>query len=117
MESIIAKLIWCLGGVSWYVIRYPFARRARRVPSVQRPHRSLELVLLAISASGMIIVPLIYVITDFPGVAAYTAHPIQVWIGGAAVLAALAMFRHTHKRLGTNWSVSLDIRDRHGLVA
>src|SRR5207244_2304354 len=54
---------------------------------------------------------------DFPRLAAYTAHPIQVWIGGAAVLAALAMFRHTHKRLGTNWSVSLDIRDRHGLVA
>ena len=34
----------------------------------------------------------------------------------AVALAALAMFRLTHKALGRNWSVSLDVRERHTLV-
>ena len=33
-----------------------------------------------------------------------------------AALAALIMFRLTHKALGRNWSVSLDVRERHTLV-
>ena len=51
-----------------------------------------------------------------PRFADYPFRPGLAWLGTAAALAALAMFRLTHKALGRNWSVSLDVRERHTLV-
>src|SRR5262249_16792839 len=46
----------------------------------------------------------------------YAFHPWQAWLGVAVFAAALWLFYRTHKDLGGNWSVTLEVRDPHPLV-
>ena len=116
MTPFIAKIVWALGCVGWFVIRYPHARRARKTPVVHRGNRTRELVLMAISASGLGLVPAIYVVTGAPRFASYAFQPWLAWLGVAVLGAALYLFHRTHHDLGRAWSVTLEIRDRHALV-
>lgn len=111
-----AKLIWCVGVIGWFAIRYPHDRRSRRTPKKLGSARARELALLTISASGMLIVPAIYVLTGWPQFAEYQFRPILAWLGAAVFALSLWLFYRTHKDLGRNWSVTLEIRDRHALV-
>lgn len=116
MTPALAKAVWVVVVVLWYAIRYPFERKARKAP-VARTRRDIrEKVLLGISLTGLGVVPALYVATGFPRFADYPFRPGLAWLGVVFALAALAMFRLTHKALGRNWSVSLDVRERHTLV-
>jgi protein-S-isoprenylcysteine O-methyltransferase Ste14 len=112
----IAKAAFVLLAIGWYLIRVPYARKSRRTPVARSARGGREIVLLLISLSGLGIVPLVYIATGFPGFAAYPFSPIQAAIGIAAAIAALVMFRLTHKALGRNWSVTLEVRENHKLV-
>ena len=116
MTPFVAKLIWLLGVVSWFVIRYPYARRSRRTPKLRRSDRGREIALMAISATGLGIVPAIYVLTNAPHFANYSFRTWQGWLGSALFAASLWLFHRTHKELGRNWSVTLDVRENHTLV-
>jgi protein-S-isoprenylcysteine O-methyltransferase Ste14 len=116
MTPLVAKVIWVLGVVCWFIIRYPHQRRARRTLRLRSSDRSRELVLMAISAAGLGIVPFVYVLSDAPRFANYPFRPWQAWLGAAVFAAALWLFRRTHKDLGRNWSVTLEVRDQHALV-
>jgi protein-S-isoprenylcysteine O-methyltransferase Ste14 len=111
-----AKLLWCLGVIGWFAIRYPHERRTRRAPKKLRGDRARDLALLTISATGMLVVPGIYVLTGWPRLADYQFRPTLAWLGGAVFASALWLFYRTHKDLGRNWSVTLEIRDQHALV-
>ncbi len=102
--------------IGWYLIRYRYARRARGEKFVRSARGPREFVLLLISLSGLGILPLAFVATGFPHFASYTFHPIQGWLGLLFAVGALLMFHLTHKALGRNWSVSLDLREGHRLV-
>ena len=116
MTPFIAKLVWWAGIVGWYVIRYPHARRSRRTAIASRPERVREGILLAISFTGLFIIPVIYVTTGAPQVADYPFHPLLAWLGTAVFAAALVGFYRTHRDLGRFWSVTLEIRQTHRLV-
>jgi protein-S-isoprenylcysteine O-methyltransferase Ste14 len=116
MTPLAGKVIWALGVVGWFVIRYPHDRRSRHTPKLRRSHRTREIVLMAISAGGLLVLPLLYVFTDQPRFASYPFHAWQACLGGAIFAAALWLFRRTHKDLGRNWSVTLEVRERHTLV-
>ncbi len=116
MTLIVAKAIWIVGVVGWCIIRYPHGRRARRTPKVRRSDRGREIVLMAISATGLGVLPSIYVIASAPAFANYALRPWQPWLGAAVFAAALWLFHRTHKDLGRNWSVTLEVRDQHTLV-
>jgi protein-S-isoprenylcysteine O-methyltransferase Ste14 len=111
-----AKLIWALGLVGWYAIRYPHDRRSRKTPRVVRSDRVRDLARLTISFTGMCLLPAIYVVTGEPKLADYPFQPILAWLGAAVFAASLWLFHRTHKDLGRNWSVTLELRDRHSLV-
>ncbi len=111
-----AKLVWCLGVIGWFTIRYPHDRRSRRTPKSLRSDRARELVLLIISATGMLVAPVIYVLTGWPQAADYQFRPSLAWLGTVVFASSLWLFYRTHKDLGRNWSVTLEIRDRHALV-
>jgi protein-S-isoprenylcysteine O-methyltransferase Ste14 len=57
-----------------------------------------------------------YVATGFPRFADYPFRPIQAWLGVLLAGSALAMFHLTHRALGRNWSLSLEVREGHRLV-
>ncbi|MGB8609253.1 protein-S-isoprenylcysteine O-methyltransferase [Bradyrhizobium sp.] len=116
MTASVAKLTFVLLAVGWYAIRFEHARRSRRV-AVRRDSRdSRENALLLISLSGLGILPLLYVATAFPRFADYTFRPAQAWIGVLFAVAALLLFQMTHRALGRNWSVTLQLRQDHKLI-
>ena len=116
MTPFIAKLIWWAGVVGWYVIRIPHERRSRRTPIALASERIRDRVLLAISFTGLFVVPAIYVATGAPRFADYAFHPALAWIGTAVFVLSLALFYRTHRDLGRYWSVTLEIRRTHELV-
>lgn len=116
MTPAVSSAVFVLLAVGWYVIRFPHARRARRTPVARSARGPREIVLLLVSLSGLGTLPLLYVATGFPRAADYAFRPAQAWLGVAVAVAALVMFRLTHRALGRNWSVSLDVRESHKLV-
>ncbi|WP_407941311.1 protein-S-isoprenylcysteine O-methyltransferase [Mesorhizobium xinjiangense] len=113
----IGKILWVLGVVGWYVIRYPFERRARRVRVVSGRRTAADSLGLIAALVGMAVLPGIYVATGFPRQADYPPSGWIVALGAIAFAAALAVFRISHKQLGRNWSITLEIREKHMLVA
>ncbi|MGO7584375.1 protein-S-isoprenylcysteine O-methyltransferase [Rhizobium ruizarguesonis] len=114
--AVVGDVVWVLGIVAWYIIRYPFERRAKRVPVVSKRRTGSEAVGLAAALAGLAIVPGFYVATGIPEAADYTAHLWAVVIGTILFCAAMWVFRRTHKQLGRNWSITLEIRQQHELI-
>jgi protein-S-isoprenylcysteine O-methyltransferase Ste14 len=112
----VGEIVWVFGIIAWYVIRFPFERRAKRVRVVSDRRSQSETVGLAAALLGLAILPTFYVITGIPKAADYPAHPWAVAVGTIMFVAAMWVFRRTHKELGRNWSVTLEIRDQHELV-
>ena len=116
MTLMLAKIVWALGCVGWYAIRYPHQRRSRRTPVVERRDRTRDMVLMAISFTGLFAVPFIYALVGQPKFASYPFHPPQAWLGVLVLAAAMALFYRTHRDLGRAWSVTLEIREQHRMV-
>lgn len=114
--ALIAKILWVAGIVGWYVIRYPFQRRAARLGVARSTGGTRDRTLLVIAAIGQFLIPAVYLATGWPAFADYPIGPFQVIVGLAVMVAALVMFRVTHKQLGRNWSVTLATRQDHKLV-
>ena len=111
-----AAIVWFAGLVGWYIIRHPFARRARKI-EVQKSFYDLrELLLLAVASLGLFVIPAVYVLTGFPKSLDRPFIPAIAWFGPVAQCAALWLFRRSHVDLGRNWSISLQVRDHHALV-
>jgi protein-S-isoprenylcysteine O-methyltransferase Ste14 len=117
MTPTLAKVALGLLWVGWYMIRYPYARRSRRFAVVHSARGLHDTVLLLISLTGLGIIPFTYMVAGFPHFAAYTFHPLQAWLGVMTVPAALTVFYLTHRALGRNWSISLELREGHALIA
>jgi protein-S-isoprenylcysteine O-methyltransferase Ste14 len=111
-----SKIIWAIGVVGWFVIRLPHDRRSRRTAKVRRASGLREKLLLSASTTGLGILPALYVFGHAFRFADYSLHPAQVVTGGLIFAVALWMFYRTHKDLGRNWSVTLEVRDQHRLV-
>lgn len=116
MTPFIAELIWAFGCVAYYIIRHPHQRRSRKTPVANRRDRMREQTLMAISYSGLFVIPLIYVLTDLFKFADYAFYPIQAWTGTLVLAAGMALLHRTHRDLGRAWSITLEVRDQHTLV-
>lgn len=116
MTLLVAKIVWALGCVGWFVIRLPHARRSRKTPVVHRGERRRELALMSISFTGLFLVPLVYVLSGQPRPMSYPFQPALAWLGALTFAASLTLFHRTHRDLGRAWSVTLEIRDHHALV-
>ena len=110
------KMVWAIGVVGWFVIRYPHARRSKRTTILRRSDRLRERILLSISLTGLGILPAVYVFVGFHGVADYSFQPWAAWLGTAVFACSLWLFDRTHKDLGRNWSVTLEVREQHRLI-
>lgn len=116
MTLFAAKLIWCVGFASFYVIRYPHERRAVRTAKARRATSMTDHVALGLAYLGQGILPAIYVFTDQPAFANYSFQPALAWAGAALFALALYLFHRAHRDLGRNWSISLNVRESHTLV-
>jgi protein-S-isoprenylcysteine O-methyltransferase Ste14 len=116
MTPAFSKGVFVILMIGWYLIRYEYARRSRRERIVSSARGPRETALLLISLTGLGLVPLVYIATAIPHFAAYSFHPSLAWLGLSFAIAALGIFHLTHRALGRNWSISLDVRENHELV-
>lgn len=116
MTATLSKVIWLAFGIAWAILRQQPGRRARKTPVRYSARGGREFALLGASLSGLGIVPVIYIATHFPRFADYPFIPALSYLGVATDVVCLWLFYRTHRDLGQNWSVSLDLRERHTLV-
>ena len=117
MMTLIGKIAWVIGIVAWYILRVPFERKAKRVRVVGDSRSGTERLGLAAATAGLGAVPGLYVATGFPAWADYPARTWAVILGAIVYAGALWLFWRSHKDLGRNWSITLQIRDQHQLVS
>jgi protein-S-isoprenylcysteine O-methyltransferase Ste14 len=116
MTIVAAKLIWLFGVVAWFVMRQVLVRGSHRIKMRDKRIGWLEGVLLLASLLGLFVVPMIYAASGKPAFADHTLNPALAWLGVLTFAAALWLFYRTHKDLGTNWSITLVVREQHSLV-
>jgi len=116
ITSTVCQIVWFAGLVGWYVIRYPFERRAKKVGVNKSFFGRRESGLLALAFLGLWLVPLLYALTGFPAPLDRPFIPAIAVLGILVLCGALLLFYRSHADLGKNWSISLQIRDEHRLV-
>lgn len=110
------KAVFLSGFVVGSVIRGLYTWRNR--PS-QRPDdrkAALDKLLLMLASVGLVVAPLLYVLTPWLDFADYHLPIWAGWTGAAVFAAALWLLWRSHADLGRNWSPSLQIREGHLLV-
>jgi len=116
VTATISKIIWLAFCIVWVILRLRPGQRSRKTPVRYSARGLLEFVLLGVSFTGLGLVPGVYLAVHFPRFADYPVTPALSYLGIAVDLACLWLFHRTHSDLGHNWSVSLDLRERHTLV-
>lgn len=111
-----AAMIWALGLVAWFAIRLPYQRRARRIRVVAARSGQTERLALLAALVGLLFIPAIYLASGFPAFADYRFRPFVGWCGLIVEILFLALFLASHRQLGANWSVTLEIRRDHRLI-
>jgi protein-S-isoprenylcysteine O-methyltransferase Ste14 len=115
MSPWIAKVVIVAANVVMIVIRAPHGQRSRGVKIVKDRKGKREVVLLALAMLGFF-VPLIWVVSPVFSFAEYPLYSGPLLAGVVCFVIGLWLFYRSHKDLGTNWSVTLQVRDQHTMV-
>jgi protein-S-isoprenylcysteine O-methyltransferase Ste14 len=116
VSATIAAIIWAIGMVVWFFIRRPHQRRARK-QAVANHRRSFgERMALNIAVVGVVGIPLVHLLTPLLRFADYPFQPWAGWVGTLMLIAFLWLFYESHRILGKNWSITLEIREEHKLI-
>jgi protein-S-isoprenylcysteine O-methyltransferase Ste14 len=116
ITSTVCEITWFAGLVAWYIIRYPFQRRSKKVSVTKSLFGWRESGVLALAFVGLWVIPFIYALTGLPSSLDRHLIPAVAVLGVTILCGALLLFFRSHADLGRNWSISLQIRDEHRLV-
>lgn len=115
MNPWIAKGVVVAATVAMVAIRAPHGSRSRAVPVARSARGSLEAALLTLVWFGFF-VPLVWIATPWFGAAEFALAPERLAAGVVAYALGLWIFHRSHADLGTNWSITLEVREGHRLV-
>jgi protein-S-isoprenylcysteine O-methyltransferase Ste14 len=115
MNPWMAKAVVLAATAVMMAIRAPHGRRSRRVKIAKSGQTSLETGLLVLAWVGFF-VPLIWVATPAFSFAEYPLRAAPLAAGVACLAIGLWLFYRSHADLGTNWSITLEVREGHRLV-
>ncbi|MEM9266045.1 MAG: protein-S-isoprenylcysteine O-methyltransferase [Cyanobacteria bacterium P01_F01_bin.13] len=116
MDTLTLKIIFVVGIVLSGFIRKPYQKKIKQNTIVDNRKTPLENGLLNFVTLGMIILPLIYLVTPLLNFANYSL-PVWANVLGIVVFAiSLYLFWRSHHDLGTNWSPTLQVRADHTLI-
>jgi protein-S-isoprenylcysteine O-methyltransferase Ste14 len=115
MNPWIAKAVVLAGTVVMIVIRAPHGRRSRSVKVAKSRKTPLETGLLVLAWVGFF-VPLIWIASPALWFAEYTLHTGPLVAGVMCLVIGLWLFHRSHADLGTNWSITLEVREQHRLI-
>ena len=115
MNPWVAKAVILAATLVMLAIRAPHGRRSRSVKVAASHKTALETALLMLAWVGFF-VPLIWVASPAFSFAEY---PLRIGplVGGVTCLVVgLWLFYRSHADLGTNWSITLEVREQHRLI-
>ncbi|MEO0507092.1 MAG: protein-S-isoprenylcysteine O-methyltransferase [Bacteroidota bacterium] len=116
MIRLIFEIAFMVFWISMFIIRYPHAQK-NKFNTIQKDRKTNEeKILLAITSLGMLLLPVLYVITPFLDFANYHLPNAMGILGMVLLSPASILFYRSHRDLGRNWSASLEIREEHSLV-
>jgi protein-S-isoprenylcysteine O-methyltransferase Ste14 len=115
MNVWVAKGTILLAAVAMVVIRAPHGQRSRTVKVAENRRGRLEAILLTFAWVGYF-VPLVWALSPALAFADYSLRPIPFALGVLGLVTGLWVFHRSHVDLGTNWSITLQIREAHTLV-
>jgi protein-S-isoprenylcysteine O-methyltransferase Ste14 len=110
-----AKAIVIVSSVVMVVIRAPHGQRSRGVKVVKSRKGKLEIILLTLAWLGFF-VPFLWIATPLLGFADYPLRPVPLIAGILCLALGLWLFHRSHADLGTNWSITLEVREGHRLI-
>lgn len=116
MSPSYAKAVILLANILMVAIRAPHGQRSRTVPVAKSCRKSgMEKFLLTLS-SATFLLTLIWIVTPAIAFADYALHPAPFFVGAIFLAIGVWLFYRSHADLGANWSVSLELREKHQLV-
>jgi protein-S-isoprenylcysteine O-methyltransferase Ste14 len=115
MNPWFAKVVILLASVVMVLIRAPHGQRSRTVPVVKNRKGTLEDVLLTVAWIAFFL-PLVWVVAPIFAFADYSLRPVPFLSGTICLALGLWLFYRSHADLGTNWSITLQVRENHTLV-
>ena len=116
MNPWFAKAVVLTSSVIMVIIRAPHGQRSRSVTVARSRRGTLEIVLLALAWIAFFL-PLAWVATPVFAFADYPSHPVSLFAGILCLALGLWLFARSHADLGTNWSITLEVRERHQLIS
>jgi protein-S-isoprenylcysteine O-methyltransferase Ste14 len=115
MNPWFAKAVILAASIVLIAIRAPHGQRSRTVKVAKSRKGPVEIVTLFLVWLGFF-VPLIWVATPLFAFAEYPLRPWAFTAGVVCFIPGLWLFHRSHADLGTNWSVTLQIREQHRLI-
>jgi protein-S-isoprenylcysteine O-methyltransferase Ste14 len=115
MSPWFGKAIILASSIVMVIIRAPHGQRSRGVKVARSSRGPLELGLLALAWLAFF-VPLVWVAAPVFAFADYPLHPLPLLAGVVCLAVGLWLFARSHADLGTNWSITLEVREKHQLV-
>ena len=116
MSPWFGKAIILASSIVMVIIRAPHGQRSRGVKVVRSGRGgALEMVLLTLAGLAFF-VPLVWVAAPVFAFADYSLHPVPLMAGVLCLAVGLWLFARSHADLGTNWSITLEVREKHQLV-
>jgi len=115
MNPWIAKALVLAATVVMIAIRAPHGRRSRSVRVAKSHKTPLETGLLVLAWIAFF-VPLIWVASPAFSFAEYPLRSGPLILGVMCFVIGLWLFYRSHADLGTNWSITLEVREQHRLI-
>ncbi len=115
MNPWFAKVVVLLASIVMVVIRAPHGQRSRAIPVAKSRKGALEIVPLTIAWVAFFLT-LIWIATPAFAFADYPLHPVPLLTGTLLLAFGLWLFHRSHADLGANWSLTLELREKHQLV-
>ena len=115
MNLWVTKVMILSAMIVMVAIRAPHGQRRRRIAAVRSRKGKLEIVLLTIAWFAFF-VPLIWIATPVLAFADYALHPVPLVAGTMCLTFGLWLFYRSHANLGANWSITLEVLEKHRLV-
>ncbi len=111
-----AKIAVLSSLLAYLFIRWPHGRRSGAARVAEDRKSRLEIGLLILATVGTTLVPVLWMTTRLFAFADYRLYPLPYALGLGMMVVGLWLFYRSHTDLGTNWSVTLQMRENHGLV-
>ena len=115
MNPWVAKALVLASTLIMIAIRAPHGGRSRRVKVAASHKTPLETGLLVLAWVGFF-VPVIWVASPACSFAEYPLRNGPLIGGVTCLVVGLWLFYRSHADLGTNWSVTLEVREQHRLI-